>query len=58
MAQGIPVVVGSKGHRSIALEWDSQEGDVTVANWRLSLSSLSTACRGAAGLTGFRSHPN
>lgn len=46
------VVLELEGHHSVALEWDCQEGALTVANWHLSLSSLLMPCRGASAVDG------
>lgn len=41
------VVLELEGQHSVAVEWDYQEGALTMADWHLSVSSLSMACRGA-----------
>ena len=50
IAQGIMVVLELEGHHSIALEWDCQEGALTMVNWHLSVSSLSMAYRDASAI--------
>jgi len=44
------VVLELEGHHSIALEWDCQEGALTMVNWHLSVSSLSMAYRDASAI--------